>query len=112
MSRPLVEVRTLTLKPGAREAFHRLYVERSLPLLRAWGFDVVRFGPSLHDDDTYCVIRAFPDLAAREAAEDAFYASDDWRLGPRAPMLALIASYCDAVLDLDQPALDGLRREG
>ncbi len=29
----LVEFRTLNLKPGTRGQFHRLYVERSLPLL-------------------------------------------------------------------------------
>ncbi len=108
--RRVVEIRTLTLRPGTRPEFQRLYVERSLPLLRRWGFDVVAFGPSLHDDRTFHVVRAYADLADRERREDAFYASEDWRGGPRESMLALIESYTDAVLELDAGAVEALRR--
>jgi len=52
-----VEFRTLNLKPGTREEFHHLYTERSFPLLKRWNFDVVAYGPSLHDENTYYVIR-------------------------------------------------------
>jgi NIPSNAP len=110
--RRTVEIRVLTLKPGSRPEFHRLFAERSLPLLRRWGFDVVSYGPSLHDDVTFHVIRAFDDLAERQALEDAFYGSDDWRSGPREAMLALIETWSDAVLEVDTAAVDGLRRDG
>ena len=36
-----IEFRSLTLKPGTREEFHRLYIEEALPLLKRWNFDVV-----------------------------------------------------------------------
>ncbi|MEO5886841.1 MAG: NIPSNAP family protein [Anaerolineales bacterium] len=85
-----VEIRTLTLKPGTREEFHRLYIEEALPLLKLWDFDVVAHGPSLHDANTYYVIRRYDSLAQRHEMEDTYYASDDWRLGPREAMLALI----------------------
>jgi len=105
-----VEIRALSLKPGSRADFHRLFLERSLPLLRKWEFDVVSFGPSPHDETSYYVIRSFPDLADRQRREDDFYGSDDWRKGPREAMLALIESYMDVVLELDELAVAGLRR--
>ncbi len=105
-----VEFRTLNLKPGTRGQFQRLYVERSLPLLKRWDQDIVAHGPSLHDENTYYVIRRFDSLRHREESEDAFYASDDWRTGPREAILSLIDTYTDIVLELDAEAVQGLRR--
>jgi len=77
--------------------------------LRRWGFDVVAFGPSLHDEASFYVVRSFASVAGRQSAEDAFYGSDDWRQGPREPMLACIESYVDVVLELDEAAVEALR---
>ena len=107
----LVEIRSLNLKPGTREDFHRLYIEKALPLLKSWNFDVVAHGRSLHDESSYYVIRRFDSLAQREQSEDAYYASDDWRQGPREAMLALIENYIDIVLELDQVTVQGLRSQ-
>ena len=96
-----IEIRSLNLKPGRRDEFHRLYLEQALPLLKRWNFDVVTHGPSLHDEDTYYVIRRFDSLAQREEMEDAYYASDDWRQGPRERILALMENYMDIVLEVD-----------
>ena len=106
----LIEIRSLNLKPGTREEFHQLYIEKALPLLRRWNFDVVVHGPSLHDENTYYVIRRYDNLAQREQMEDAYYASDDWRKGPREAMLALIESYTDVVIEVDEVTVTGLRR--
>jgi len=106
----LIEIRSLNLKPGTREEFHRLYIQESLPLLNRWDMDVVAHGPSLHDENTYYVIRRFDNLAAREQSEDAFYGSNDWRKGPREAMLALIENYTDIVLELDEATIQGLRK--
>jgi hypothetical protein len=106
----VIEIRSLNLKPGSREEFHRLYVERSLPLLKRWNFDVVAHGPSLHDENSYYVIRRYDSLAQREQMEDAYYASDDWRKGPREAMMALIESYTDIVFELDEVTVQGLRK--
>src|SRR5215470_4922027 len=104
-----VEFRSLSLKPETREKFNRLYTEQSLPLLQRWNIDVVAYGPSLHDQNTYYVIRRFDSLAQREQMEDAFYGSDDWRQGPREAMVALIENYIDVVLELDGAAVQELR---
>jgi NIPSNAP len=110
MGRRVVEFRALNIKPGSRAEFHRVYVERSLPLLRKWKFDVVSYGPSPHDETSYYVIRSFKDLAERQASEDAFYGSADWRNGPREALLSLIESYADVVLELDETFIAALRR--
>ncbi|HLO18318.1 MAG TPA: NIPSNAP family protein [Anaerolineales bacterium] len=104
-----VEVRSLNIKSGRREEFDHLYMEKALPLLRRWNFDVVAYGPSLHDENTYYVIRCYDSLAQRDEMEDAYYGSDDWRQGPREAMLALIESYTDIVLELDEVIVQGLR---
>jgi hypothetical protein len=49
----IVEIRTYTLKPGSGAAFHCTFVEESLPMLQRWGVEVVGFGPSLDNEDSY-----------------------------------------------------------
>lgn len=105
----LIEIRSIALKPGRREDFHRLYLAEALPLLKRWKFDVVAHGPSLHDENSYYVIRRFDSLAKRDEMEDTYYASDDWREGPREAILALMESYTDIVLELDEETVQGLR---
>ena len=106
-----IEIRSLNIKSGARHEFHRLYVEETLPLLQRWNFDVVVHGPSLHDENTYYVIRRYDSLAQRDQMEDAYSASDDWRKGPREAMLALVESYTDIVLVLEDATVEGLRED-
>ena len=106
----LIEIRSINLKPGRRAEFHRLYLEEALPLLKPWNFDVVAHGPSLHDENSYYVIRRFDSLAQREQSEDAYYGSDDWRQGPREAILALMETYTDIVFELDEVIVQGLRK--
>jgi hypothetical protein len=105
-----VEIRSYNLKPGTRERLHQMMTEQALPMLARWGVDVVTCGPSLHDHDSYYLMRAYPSLAAREQSQDAFYGSDEWRNGPREPILALIESYTSVVIELDDTTLQSLRR--
>jgi hypothetical protein len=105
-----IEMRSINLKPNSREEFQRIYIEEALPLLKHWNFDMVAHGPSLHDENTYYVIRRFDSLAQREQMEDAYYASDDWRQGPRERILSLIESYTDIVLELDEVTVQGMRK--
>ena len=104
----LIEIRSIILKPGTREAFRQLYIEKALPLLIRWNFDVVAHGPSLHDEDTYYVIRRFEGLAQREQIEETYYASDDWRQGPREMIMSMIETYTDIVLELDDETVERL----
>jgi hypothetical protein len=105
-----VEIRSLNLKTGTREEFHRHFSEKALPLLKKWNLDVVAFGPSLHDENSYYVIRAFESLDDRQVREEAYYGSTDWRLGPREDMLALIENYFDVVIEMKQETVNALRQ--
>jgi hypothetical protein len=61
----VLEIRSYTLRSGTRDDFHRRFVREVLPLLQRWSVDVVAFGPSLHDGDSYFLMRVFPSLAGR-----------------------------------------------
>jgi len=104
-----VEIRSYNLKPGTRNEFHRLVIEQSMPMLKRWNVDVVAFGPSLHDEDSYYLIRRYDTLAHREQSEDAFYGSDEWRQGPREAIIALIERSTEILLELDEVTVQGLR---
>jgi len=105
-----VEIRSYNLKPGTREEFNRLFFEHALPLLQRWNVDVVANGPSLHDENSYYLIRRFDSLSHRQESENAFYGSDEWRKGPREQILALIEGYTEVVLELDEVTVQGLRK--
>jgi ketosteroid isomerase-like protein len=105
----VVEIRSYHLKPGTRERFHRRFVEEALPMLERWNVDVVAYGPSLHDDDSYFLMRSYESVEARERSEDAFYGSDEWKNGIREAVLADIESYTTVVVQLDDGAIQGLR---
>ena len=110
MTKRLIEVRSYKLKPGAAAAFHKAAIASAIPLLREWGTDVVAFGPSAHEPDTYFLIRAYTDLADLKARQDAFYGSDAWKNGPRESIVPLVVSYLNTVLWLSPEAIDDLRR--
>lgn len=105
-----VEIRTYNLKPGTREEFHRLFIEGAFPMLKRWNVDVVAYGPSLHDENSYYLMRRFDSLAHREQSEDAFYSSDEWRKGPREAIVSLIENYTEVVIEVDDVMLKGLRK--
>ena len=105
-----VEIRSYTLKPGSREQFHRLFLEQAFPMLKRWNVDVVAYGPSLHDEDSYYLMRRYDSLEQREESENDFYGSDEWRQGPREAILTLIETYTEIVLALDESTVKGLRK--
>jgi ketosteroid isomerase-like protein len=104
-----LEIRVYTLKPGVRDEFHARFVRDSLPLLQRAGIDVVAFGPSQHDRDSYFLMRSFASVAARDRVEQTFYDSREWREGPREAVLAAIDTYSTALLTIDSATLKGLR---
>jgi hypothetical protein len=105
-----IEIRSYTLRPGTRDEFHRLFLKEAFPMLKRWKVDVVAYGPSLHDENSYYLIRRYDSLAHREQSEDAFYSSAEWRQGPREAIIALIENYTEIVLALDEVTVQGLRR--
>jgi hypothetical protein len=106
-----LEIRSYALQPGMRDEFHRLFIEEAMPLLKRWSVDVVAaYGPSLHDEDSYYLMRRYNSLTHREESENAFYGSKEWRQGPRQAILALIENYTEIVIELEDVAVQGLRK--
>lgn len=105
-----IEIRSYTLKPGTRDEFHRLFLEEAMPLLKRWNVDVVSYGPSLHDENSYYLMRCFDSLARRDESENSFYGSDEWRQGPREAIIACIENYTEVVFELDDVTVQGLRK--
>jgi hypothetical protein len=105
----VLEIRSYNLKPGTRERFHQTVLTEALPMLKRWKVDVVAYGPSRHDQDSWFLMRAFASVDARQKDEDAFYGSEEWKQGPRDRILADIESYTTVVIPVDAATLQGLR---
>ena len=97
----VVEILTVGVKPGKRDQFHEIYETVSLPLLKKWNIRVVAYGPSLHDANSYYIVRSFESLEERQKSEDAFYDSDDWKNGPKVAILALVDHFAYAVISAE-----------
>ena len=105
----VVEIRSYNLKPGTRDRFQQTFLTEALPMLKRWKVDVVSYGPSRHDRDSWFLMRAFDSVEQRQKDEDAFYGSDEWKQGPRERILADIVSYTTVVIPVDDRTLQGLR---
>jgi Domain of unknown function (DUF4440)/NIPSNAP len=97
----VVEIRSYTLKPGTRDSFHQLVIDRSLPMLNRWKIRYLGYGPSLQEDSSYYLIRTYPSLESRQASEEAFYSSPEWKQGPREAIVSKILYYTTVILPAD-----------
>jgi len=104
----LVEIRTYKLKPGAADRFVAAF-EQALPLVRASGMEVVAFGRSDHEHESFYLIRAYADREALTRQQDAFYSSDAWRNGPRQALVDCLDEYLNTLLWLSEESVEDLR---
>lgn len=105
-----VEFLQYTLHQGAGDDFHKIMLNISAPLHAAAGVDVVTYGQSGHDPDSYILVRAFEDLEKREQELSAFYRSEAWRKGPREDIIERIAVSVMSVVSMTSAAVDALRQ--
>jgi hypothetical protein len=103
----VLDLRTYKLVSGGGAEFDRIFRERTLPMLRRHGIDVVGHGPSLEDGDVYYLMRTFPSAAVRDDQLGAFYGSAEWRDNHRESVLALIQSYHTVLIELARPTGGG-----
>jgi hypothetical protein len=106
----LVEIRAYALKAGTASEFHKVVKTTAIPMVEAFGMDVVAYGPSAHDANAYFLIRAFHDLPHLQSQQDAFYGSQAWLSGPRESIMSRIESYLSTVVWLSPESIDDLRR--
>ncbi|MBS7808857.1 NIPSNAP family protein [Variovorax sp. PCZ-1] len=105
----LLEIRTYRLKPGTLEAFHEAMHNLAVPMIRSAGMDVVAYGKSDHEEETYFLIRAYKNREALEAEQAAFYGSSRWREGPRAALVDRIETYVNTLVWLSAQGVEDLR---
>ena len=94
----LIELRVYTLKPGTRPAFQQRFEQQILPMLDRFGIEVVRAGPSLHDEVSFHLVRRFASLAEREEQLARFYGSEEWLSRHDAEVMAMIDTYSTCVV--------------
>lgn len=104
----IIEILQYTLKNGTGTEFHRIMCEISIPLHEKYGIDVVSYGHSLHDADSYYLIRAFESEDWMTTVLDNFYASAEWRNGPREDIVNRIDVSFKSVLLLPERAIEVL----
>ncbi len=104
----LVEIRSYRLKRGSAERFVAAFQE-ALPLVRASGMDVVAFGRSDHEHESFYLIRAFASREELVAQQDAFYGSDVWRQGPRQALVDCLDDYLNTLLWMSEAGVEDLR---
>lgn len=109
MKQLLLEIRTYRLKPGTIDAFHQAMHERAVPMLRDKGMNVVTYGKSDHEEETYHLVRAYASREALDAEQAAFYGSPEWREGPRGALVDRIETYLNTLLWASPEAVDSMR---
>ncbi len=75
----IVELRQYTLHPGARETLIELFEREFVIGQQAVGITVGGRFRDLDDPDRFVWLRAFPDMAHRRRALEAFYTGPLWR---------------------------------
>ena len=106
----ILDVRIYRIHAGKRDEFHALVRDETIPMAERDGQNVVDFGPSTHDDDSYYLIRAFSSADERSQTIARFYNSEEWRSKYDARVMALIASYETAVLQASPEQVRLLKR--
>ena len=97
----IIELRVYTLKPGTRAAFGQRFDEQIRQMLQRHGIAVVHAGPSRHDENSFCLVRAFSSLEARERQLAGFYGSEEWLTRHDEAVMAMIDSYSTCVIPAD-----------
>jgi quinol monooxygenase YgiN len=105
----LLEIRTYRLKPGTIDDFHAAMHGSAVPMLRGAGMDVVAYGRSDHEEETYFLIRAYDSREALDAEQGRFYGSEAWRQGPREALVSRIETYMNTLLWASPEAVESLR---
>ena len=106
----IIEILQYTLRKGTGVTFHNIMREISIPLHQRHGIEVISFGHSMHNPDCYYLIRAFDSHGNMVVVLDAFYASTDWRSGPREDIISCIESSQKTVVSMPSGSMEELDR--
>jgi hypothetical protein len=105
----LLEIRTYRLKPGTIDAFHNAVHTKAVPMLLAKGMDVVAYGRSDHEEETYFLVRSYASREALEREQADFYGAEDWKLGPKSALVDRIQTYMNTLIWASELAVESMR---
>lgn len=97
----VAEMLQYALKPGTGAVFHSVMVNESIPLHRLFGIQVLAFGNSIHDADSYYLLRAFQDVSEMDHQLALFYSDPRWKDGPRNAIISMISESYRVVFPSD-----------
>lgn len=109
MANRLVEFRLFRLHPGQREQFAARFAGHLLALHQRHGIEIVTWGLSLHDQDSFYIVRAHSSVEARQDALDAMFGSDEWLMNQEETVLGMIESYNTCVVEASEPLIEVIR---
>lgn len=104
----ITEIRIYKLKENKASEFNKVFKEQSLPMMNRWNVNVIDYGFSLIDQDSFYLIRNYKSIEQRKESQDAFYGSDEWISGPEKQIMDCIDTYNTSVVDSEQLKINKL----
>ena len=95
----ITETRIYKLKENSSENFTEVFTEQSLPMMKRWKINVVDYGFSLIDKESFYLIRNYESVEQCKESQNAFYGSDEWINGPEKEIMNCIDTYNTIVTD-------------
>lgn len=111
LAKRVVEFRIFRIHPGQRENFAARFCDSLLSLQQRHGIQVICWGPSLHDRDSYLVVRVHPSVEARQQSLDAMFGSAEWLMEEEEEVLEMIESYNTCVVEADEQLIEAIRAD-
>lgn len=98
----ITEIRIYKLKENTAAEFNKVFTEQSLPMMKRWKVNVVDYGFSLIDKNSFYLIRSYENLEQRKESQDAFYGSNEWIDGPEKQIMSCIDTYNTTIVDSEK----------
>jgi hypothetical protein len=95
----ITEIRIYKLKENTASEFNTVFTEQSLPMMKRWKVNVIDYGFSLIDTDSFYLIRSYANLEHRKESQEAFYGSSEWINGPEKAIMGCIDNFNTSVVD-------------
>jgi hypothetical protein len=95
----VTEIRIYKLKENKAGEFIKVFMEQSLPMMKRWNVNVVDYGFSLIDTNSFHLIRCYENIEKRKEGQEAFYGSNEWIKGPEKSIMNCIDTYNTSVVE-------------
>ncbi|KOS60194.1 hypothetical protein FJQ98_10980 [Lysinibacillus agricola] len=94
----ILEILLYKLEEGTGTEFHKIMVEQSIPLHEKEKMKVISYGQSLHNPDSYYLIREYENSEHLENSQREFYSNSEWLNGPRDQIISKIKTSTKSII--------------